>query len=156
MGAGSPVESERGRAGVSGGSSTPRTSRTVRPARAVGGAGSGFAEADRVHELALMESLIETVAEELAGERVTCVRLEIGALAGVDCEALRFCFGVCARGTPLEGAGLEIVAIPGRARCRRCGGEGPLTRLGAPCACGAFDRELLAGQELRLKDVEVL
>ena len=49
------------------------------------------------------------------------VRLEIGQLAAVMPDAMRFCFDVCARNTVLEGAALEIVEIPGRALCDDCG-----------------------------------
>jgi hydrogenase nickel incorporation protein HypA/HybF len=41
------------------------------------------------------------------------VRLEIGRLSSVMPEAIRFCFDVCARGTALEGAELEIVELAG-------------------------------------------
>ena len=58
-------------------------------------------------------------------------------------------------GTPLEGATLEIVEIPARARCRVCGDGERAHVVRAPCACGSFDRELSTGEELRLKEVEV-
>lgn len=109
-----------------------------------------------VHELAVMESVVETVREQLGPEAVTLVRLEIGELAGVDHAALRFCFEVCTAGTPLAGAELDIVRIAGRARCRSCGGEHPAPSLASPCPCGSFDRELVAGDELRLKEIEVV
>ena len=109
-----------------------------------------------MHELAVMESVVEAIAEQLAGVQIALVRLEIGELAGVDHAALRFCFEVCSRGTDLAGAELSITRIPGRARCRACGISGSMTHLGAPCLCGSFDRELLTGDELRLKEVEVM
>jgi hydrogenase nickel incorporation protein HypA/HybF len=40
---------------------------------------------------------------------VHVVRLRVGRDACVSPDALRFCFDVCTRGTPLEGAALEIV-----------------------------------------------
>jgi hydrogenase nickel incorporation protein HypA/HybF len=107
-----------------------------------------------VHELALMESMVSAVVERIGAARVTTVRLEIGRLAAVVPEALRFCFDVCARGTSLEGATLEITSIGGRARCRSCGGERPIESYVDPCDCGATDLAVLAGEELRLKNVE--
>jgi hypothetical protein len=65
-----------------------------------------------VHELALMEDLIAAVEEETRGPpatRVHVVRLLVGRETCVSPDALRFCFDVCARGTALEGAALEIV-----------------------------------------------
>ena len=40
---------------------------------------------------------------------------------GVMPDAIRFCFDVVAQGSALDGAALDIVEIPGRARCRDCG-----------------------------------
>jgi hydrogenase nickel incorporation protein HypA/HybF len=56
-----------------------------------------------------MEDLITAVTEETVGARVHVVRLRIGPDAGVSPESLSFCFDVCARGTALEGAALQIV-----------------------------------------------
>lgn len=109
-----------------------------------------------MHELALMESLVATVDEQVAEARVTKVRLEIGRLSCVAPDALRFCFEVCAAGTRLEGAALDIVEIPGRGRCRACDAEVALDDVLATCGCGSFDLQVIAGQELRLKDVEVV
>ncbi len=109
-----------------------------------------------MHELSLMESLVTTVAEEVGAARVMTVRLEVGALTCVVPAALRFCFDVCTNGTPLEGAEIDIVEIPGRARCRACAVELSVDVDAALCPCGSADLEVLAGLELRLKEVEVL
>jgi hydrogenase nickel incorporation protein HypA/HybF len=109
-----------------------------------------------VHELSLMQSLVAAVEDEVAGPRILAVRLEVGALSCADPDALRFCFDLCARGTRLEGATLDILAVSGRGRCRTCGEEGAVPWLGAPCGCGSFDLEIVAGQELRLRNVEVI
>jgi hydrogenase nickel incorporation protein HypA/HybF len=109
-----------------------------------------------MHELALMESLVTTVREQIAGGRVTRVWLEVGRLTCVAPDALRFCFEVCAADTVLEGATLEVREVPGRGRCRDCGEEVELEVAHAPCGCGSFDLEVLAGEELRLDGVEVI
>lgn len=109
-----------------------------------------------MHELALMESVVvaigEVVGEEVA---VTTVRLEVGRLSAVVPEALRFCFDVCTRGTALEGARLEIIDVPGRARCTACSAEVAIEHLGAACPCGGLELYVVAGEELRLRNVEV-
>lgn len=68
---------------------------------------------ERVHELALMDDLVGLIIEEIRGVRVITLRLEIGNHAGIAPDALRFCFDVCAQGTTLEGARLEIVQTEG-------------------------------------------
>ena len=79
------------------------------------------------------------------------VTLEIGKLSGVMSEAIAFCFDTVAAGTALEGAGLEIREIEGRARCDACGAEFATETLFAPCACGSFRLTRLEGEELNVK-----
>ncbi|MDB5217267.1 MAG: [NiFe] hydrogenase nickel incorporation protein HypA [Myxococcaceae bacterium] len=66
-----------------------------------------------MHELALMEDLVDTVTDGITDERVHVVRLVVGRESGVSAHALRFGFDICTRGTPLEGAALEIVETGG-------------------------------------------
>lgn len=66
-----------------------------------------------MHELALMEDLVEVVASEAGEARVCVVRLEVGQAACASPHALRFSFEICAAGTALEGAALEIVETSG-------------------------------------------
>ena len=108
-----------------------------------------------MHELAIVESIVAAVEDATRPRRVARVRLEIGALSGVLPEALAFCFELCARETPLDGAWLQIDEIPGRARCRACGTELALECLFDLCRCGSRDLEVEAGQELRIAEVEV-
>lgn len=108
-----------------------------------------------MHELAITESVVAGVLERVAGARVTRVVLEIGALSGVAPDAIRFCFDLCARGTRLEGAELEIAVTPGRARCRDCGEDLIAQDLLARCRCGSDDLDFLRGRELRIREVEV-
>jgi hydrogenase nickel incorporation protein HypA/HybF len=108
-----------------------------------------------MHELALAQEIIEQVADRAHGARVLRVVLEIGALAAVLPDALRFCFDLAAEETALEGAQLELVETPGRARCRLCGEEVRLDRPFGRCACGSTELEWLSGEELIIKEYEV-
>jgi len=108
-----------------------------------------------MHELAVVESIVAAVGEKIRPRRAARVRLQVGALSGVLPEALRFCFDLCARGTTLDGAALEIDEIPGRARCRSCGAELAIASFLDLCRCGSADLDVHTGQELRIKEVEV-
>jgi hydrogenase nickel incorporation protein HypA/HybF len=108
-----------------------------------------------LHELAIMESVVEAVSERVGDTKVIRVRLEIGKLSGVVPDALRFCFDVSIEGTPLAGATLEIIETPGRAKCRQCLAEVELEDQIALCACGSANLEFVSGEELKIQEVEV-
>jgi hydrogenase nickel incorporation protein HypA/HybF len=108
-----------------------------------------------MHELSITESIVAAVAEHVGSCRVHALTLEIGALSGVVADAVRFCFELCAQGTPLEGARLDIVESPGRGRCRDCAGQVELTDLIALCDCGSANLEITSGQQLKIKTVRV-
>ena len=108
-----------------------------------------------MHELAIGQSIVDAVTERLAGERVKRLVLEVGVLSGVVPDALRFCFDVCTRDTPVEGAELEIREIGGLARCGECGRELQIDAPFGMCPCGSPSLDVLRGRELRIKEVEV-
>jgi len=108
-----------------------------------------------VHELGIAEEIIALVEARTAGARVTRIVVEVGRLSAVVPDALRFCFDLATERTVAEGATLEIVELPGLARCRRCAGEVVLERVFGRCACGSTDLEWMAGEELRVKEVEL-
>lgn len=112
-----------------------------------------------MHETSLAENLLELIAEaarERSFERVLAVRVAVGELAGVEPEALRFCFGALCRDSPAEGATLRIDRVAGRAWCMDCSREVALPDRLAGCAlCGGFGLRIKGGDELRLLDLEV-
>lgn len=111
--------------------------------------------ASAMHELAITQGVVDQISERLGDAKVTRVALEIGRLSGVVCDSVRFCFDVCAQGTTLEGARLEIIQTAGCARCRECGACFGVDDLFALCQCGSADLELIAGQELKIHEVEL-
>ncbi|MGH3753498.1 MAG: hydrogenase maturation nickel metallochaperone HypA [Pseudonocardiaceae bacterium] len=109
-----------------------------------------------MHEMAITQSVVHAVCERMGHAPVRRVCLEIGTLSGVVADSVRFCFDLVTAGTTLEGASLEIVQPSGKARCRDCCVEFAMDDLLMLCACGSANRELLAGEELRIREVEVL
>jgi len=107
-----------------------------------------------MHELGIAQEVVALVAADARG-KVTRVVLEIGRLSAVLPEAIRFCFDLCSAGTVVAGAELDIIEVPGRARCRGCGAEVILERPFGHCECGGSDLEWLSGDELRVKEYEV-
>jgi hydrogenase nickel incorporation protein HypA/HybF len=109
-----------------------------------------------MHELGITQEILDIVAEQCRGAKVRRVVLEIGKLSAVLPDAVRFCFDLCSEGTAAEGAELEIIETPGRARCRACGAEVLLEKPFGRCGCGGSDLEWLAGEELKIKALEVV
>jgi hydrogenase nickel incorporation protein HypA/HybF len=108
-----------------------------------------------MHELGIARNIVAIVCERAGSRPVTRVTLEVGRLCGVMSEAIAFCFPICAAGTVCAGARLEIREPEGRARCRSCGTDFALPKLGTPCACGSHDTERTGGGELNVKEMEL-
>jgi len=109
-----------------------------------------------MHELGITQRIVEIVSEQARGRSVRRIVLEIGKLSLILPDAVRFCFDVCAHGTVAEGAILEIVEVSGRARCCGCRAELELEQPFGRCGCGGTDLEWLSGDELRIREMEVL
>lgn len=113
-----------------------------------------------MHELSLCQNirdLIEEQAVEQGFTRVNRVWLEIGPLSCVEPEALRFGFDVAMRGSVAEGAALDIATPPAKAMCPLCGEVAEVTRRYAACpGCGVPGMDLVQGDELRIRKLEVV
>jgi hydrogenase nickel incorporation protein HypA/HybF len=112
-----------------------------------------------MHELSLCESILQIVEEEAQRQgftRVKQLRLEIGRLSGVEIEAMRFGFEVVSRDSILQGAQLQIIELPGKGWCMACAEEVEVQQRFDACACcGGFQVQVTAGEEMRIKDLEV-
>ncbi len=113
-----------------------------------------------MHEMSLAEGIrgiVEDQARAHGFSRVTRLRLEIGRFAGVEKPALEFAFDVAMRGSPAEGATLELIDLPGQALCFDCGETVGLMNRLDPCpACGGAKLLPQGGDEMRIRDMEVI
>ena len=74
----------------------------------------------------------------------------------VEPEALQFCFAAVSAGTLIEGATLEIERIPGAGWCVDCEKSVPLTeRFGACPKCGGYAVRMTAGDEFKVREMEI-
>ncbi|MEL6458676.1 MAG: hydrogenase maturation nickel metallochaperone HypA [Cyanobacteria bacterium J06621_15] len=108
-----------------------------------------------MHELGITQNIVSIVKEYAEGKKVQRVLLEIGKLSAIMPDAVRFCFDICSQGTVLETANLEIIEIPGLAICCECGSEIVLEKPVGKCNCGSNRLNLIAGEELKIKEIEV-
>jgi hydrogenase nickel incorporation protein HypA/HybF len=110
-----------------------------------------------VHEYSIVASLVEKI-EEIARQRsavgVHRVRVRIGELAGVETDLLATAYETFRAETICASADLEIVPVPARWSCSRCGcAIRPGEILKCP-NCGAPAR-LAEGDEILLDQVEL-
>ncbi|MEH1825046.1 MAG: hydrogenase maturation nickel metallochaperone HypA [Nostoc sp.] len=108
-----------------------------------------------MHELGITQNIVAIVTENAKGAKVQRVLLEIGKLSAIMPDAIRFCFDICTQGTILAGAKLEIVEIPGLAKCRQCGAEISVDKPFGICNCGSVQLDLITGEELKIKEIEI-
>lgn len=110
--------------------------------------------------MSLLE-LAEAEAAKNSCKRITRVKVEYGALAGIMPEALKFCFECLIENSPHKGAVLELLEIPVKLRCPacdtvfECAGQAHLMQ---PCPeCGALSgHNIEQGRELLLLQLEAL
>lgn len=110
--------------------------------------------------MSLCQGLFDIMARQQESDgfaRVRRVVLEVGVLGHVEPDALRFAFDVLSPGSLAEGAVLDLVEVPARAWCMGCSQSIAIARRGEPCsACGSYQLIVEQGEELRLKELEVI
>jgi len=109
--------------------------------------------------MSIAESVLQIIEDKARSDgyaKVNAVWLEIGQLAGVETESLRFCFDVVARDTVARDARLEIIETAGQGWCMECACNVAVTARYEPCpSCGSFQIEVTGGEEMRVKELEV-
>ena len=108
--------------------------------------------------MSLMQGVLEIMEDASQGQfaKVKKVWLEIGALSGVDPQAMDFCFDVVMRGTLAQDAVLEIIEKPGEGRCMECSKPVLIAARYDPCPhCGSHRIQVTGGEEMRVKELEV-
>lgn len=112
-----------------------------------------------MHELSLMENIlqiIEEAAHEQGFRQVRSVVLEIGQLAAVETEAMRFCFDAVVQGSIAENAVLKIIEVPGSGWCTHCAATVPMADQLATCPqCGSYHLQPNGGTGMQVKELEV-
>lgn len=112
-----------------------------------------------MHELSLAENLlqiIEDAAHEQQFTQVKTVFLEIGQLACVELEPLRFYFEVVTQNSVAQHAKLEIIEIAGQALCTQCQQQLVIATYHQACShCGSYALTITQGDGMRIIELEV-
>ena len=113
-----------------------------------------------MHELSIVTSIVSIVEKEVARAKAVSVEeieLEIGCLATVEADALKFAWEYGVKETLLEGSLMHIHIIEGKARCNTCGEQFSVQELFDPCpSCNGHSILILSGQELRIISIVVI
>ncbi len=111
-----------------------------------------------MHEMTIAVNIVDIAlqtARAADAQKINTVTVEVGALSGVEPEALEFCFSEACRGTAAQNAKLELILIPAKAHCSHCGNTFETNHFLNLCPqCG---QEVIAsgGQELKVKTINV-
>ena len=123
-----------------------------------------------MHEFGVARSLVEAIedaAMENGATSVSEVTLDIGELAFIGIDQLRFAYNLLVQDKDmLRSAKLTINEIPAVVKCTSCGYEGPLSRFDEPqshfvspvFACpGCYGKiEILSGRECTIKNIKMM
>jgi hydrogenase nickel incorporation protein HypA/HybF len=112
-----------------------------------------------MHELSIAQSLIELTSDygrRHGASAVTYIHVRLGVLCGLM-RPLYFCFDAAARGTPCEGAILEIEEVAVTLRCPGCHAvTEPRSLYCFRCAdCGTPTRDVVTGREMEIGTIEL-
>jgi hydrogenase nickel incorporation protein HypA/HybF len=113
-----------------------------------------------MHELSIAVSMVERILEEAesrGGLQVEAVHLRLGALSGVDKDALLFSYAVACEGTAIAGSRLLVETVPVVLYCEACRAQRTPTSLyDLACPeCNTPGQTLLEGRELEVLALEV-
>jgi hydrogenase nickel incorporation protein HypA/HybF len=112
-----------------------------------------------MHELSLCLStldIIEQHARQHHARRVTGVWLEVGALAGIEEQALRFSFASVVKNSVAENCALALSFPLARAWCWTCSACVEIPQHASPCPqCGGHALKIESGDSLRITRLEI-
>jgi len=109
-----------------------------------------------LHELSIAQAIVDVAARNAGKARVTRVYVRVGHLRQVVPSALEFSFELCAHGTVVDGAALELEQVPIGVTCRSCGLVSQPTGFPLTCGmCGGLDVDVKQGEELQVESLEL-
>jgi len=112
-----------------------------------------------MHEFGIACSVLDAARAEVRLRpemKLTKIVVRVGALAGVDPDALDFCFQALVKETDWEAVVLEIERRAQRHGCPRCGREFEVIQYNTTCpVCGESETTFSGGNELELAYLEL-
>ncbi|MDP2423499.1 MAG: hydrogenase maturation nickel metallochaperone HypA [Bacteroidales bacterium] len=111
-----------------------------------------------MHELTVATGIIELAEATLRQNgmhKIHAINIVIGELTCVDESALRFALDPASKGSPLEGADINIIWVKALARCEHCSTEFQPKGFIMECPqCKGLETNINKGRELYVKSIE--
>lgn len=113
-----------------------------------------------MHELPITESILTIClqhAEQAGATRITDIHVVIGQLSTFVDDAIQMYWDIISADTIAVGATLHFERIPAEVSCPDCGTTYPLNTRDFICpTCGSVQGEIIAGDELYVKSIDVM
>jgi hydrogenase nickel incorporation protein HypA/HybF len=112
-----------------------------------------------MHEFSLALNIVNIAAEHAVkanANKVVTVEVDLGKLTGVQSDTLKSALKSAIKGTVLDGANVIINDLPGKAYCDKCETDFETEKDHCSCpSCGSAQNEIVQGQEIRVKSIEI-
>lgn len=112
-----------------------------------------------MHELSIVMSIVDIAQQQAMkaeAQAIEEIELDIGALSGIELDALEFAWPQGVKHTMLEKAVKKINRIEGRAECADCNNRFTIENYYDACPeCGGHLIHITQGKELRVRSLVV-
>ncbi len=112
-----------------------------------------------MHEISIANSILSIASSAIPcnnNAMVSAIGLQIGELAGIEIESLKFAFSIIRANTLLQNAELNIKIIKGEAICNECETIFPFRDYGTGCPkCSSYSMKIIKGRELQVLNIIV-
>jgi hydrogenase nickel incorporation protein HypA/HybF len=112
-----------------------------------------------MHELSVAEALIKQMEEILSKEnaqKAISARLSVGALSGIEIDALEFALPIVAEGTKMDKCNFIMEKIPVTVECEDCSKKSEPELPMMECVhCGSININIIEGKDFTLTSMEV-
>ena len=112
-----------------------------------------------MHELGIAEQMLKVALDHAAknnAKRIIAFNVEMSAAMDESEDSLRFHFGNLSRGTIAEGAHMEVIRVPVKAKCFECGNEFDWEEQDQVCPrCSSPRVRAVLHDEFRLASIDI-
>lgn len=119
----------------------------------------GCATGAAMHEMSIAENILALIGQEMSNypdAKLVGFDVQVGELSCCQEESLRFCLEASLEPSGWSGAEVRIAIEPVGAQCNGCGTAFSPVDYEFVCPdCGGGDVQVVGGQEVRLKSLEI-